>query len=247
MTAPRFDFLTLFPEVIEAGWGSSLLARARENGFIAVRATQIRDFAEDRHRTVDDTPYGGGQGMVLRADVLKRAWQSVRDPALARGLESGQGNDPGAGQVATVLLSPQGRVLSPEIAKTLAQCQQVIWVCGHYEGVDERFIEDVVDLELSIGDYVLTGGELPALVASDVVSRFVPGVVGNPDSVSQDSFEVDGLLKYPQYTKPRDYEGRPVPEILLSGDHVRIARWRRQQMEDRTRRKRPDLIRGRAL
>jgi tRNA (guanine37-N1)-methyltransferase len=219
----RFDFLTLFPEVFPAILGSSLLGKAASKGIVSFAFTQLRDFATDRHRTVDDTPFGGGEGMVLKADVLHAAWSSVHKPG-AR----------------TVFLSPQGRPLTQEIAKELALHEHLILVCGHYEGVDERFIDLCVDEEISIGDYVLTGGELPALVLADCVTRVLPGVVGNDDSVTKDSFE-NGLLKYPQYTRPREFQGKEVPGVLLDGNHALIARWRQGQMEARTARKRPDL------
>jgi tRNA (guanine37-N1)-methyltransferase len=203
---------------------TSLLGKAEKKGLVSYQFTQIRDFAQDKHRTVDDTPFGGGEGMLLKADVLSEAWRSI----------------PKAPKTATILLSPQGEVFNQELAKELATYSQLILVCGHYEGVDERFIDLCVDREVSIGDYVLTGGELPALVMADVITRLIPGVVGNDRSVSQDSLE-NGLLKYPQYTRPRVFEGRTVPEVLLSGDHPAIEKWRQSQMEERTQSKRPDL------
>jgi tRNA (guanine37-N1)-methyltransferase len=206
----------------------SLLGKARERGLVDYRLIQIRDFATDRHRTVDDTPYGGGEGMLLKADVLHAAWLSAL------------GSEPRGPGLRTILLSPQGALFTQGKARELATCSRLVFVCGHYEGVDERFVEHCVDEEISIGDYVLTGGELPALVLADAITRLVPGVVGNEQSITADSLE-NGLLKYPQYTRPRDFQGRSVPEVLLSGDHGEIARWRQGQMEERTRRKRPDL------
>ncbi|MGZ3707577.1 MAG: tRNA (guanosine(37)-N1)-methyltransferase TrmD [Bdellovibrionota bacterium] len=227
-----FRFLTLFPEIFDTVLSSSLLGKARERGLISTQVIQIRDFATDRHRTVDDTPYGGGEGMLLKADVLHAAWKKAlpRKPAAGK-------------KVLTVLLSPQGEVFTQSLAKELAGYSKIVFVCGHYEGVDERFIELCVDREVSIGDYVLTGGELPALVMADAISRLVPGVVGKMASVEKDSLE-GGLLKYPQYTRPREFQGREVPPVLLSGDHKKIARWREEQMIERTRRKRPDLLKG---
>jgi len=187
---------------------------------------QIRDFATDKHRTVDDTPFGGGEGMVMKPDVLRSAWLKAKE----RAGESAR----------TVFVSPQGRLLDQSLARELASSESIIVVCGHYEGVDERFIESCVDDEISIGDYVLTGGELPALVLADAVVRLIPGVVGNERSLSEESLE-NGLLKYPQYTRPRELDGVAVPEVLLSGDHPAIDRWRKSQMEERTKRKRPDL------
>lgn len=191
---------------------------------------QIRDFALDRHRTVDDSPYGGGEGMVLRADVLFSAWRSC---AWTRNRKKKS--------VRTVLLSPQGPCLTQKKAKELAKAHEIILVCGHYEGVDERFIEECVDEELSIGDYVLTGGELAAGVVVDAVSRLIPGVVGNERSITEDSLE-GGLLKYPQYTRPAVFQGRAVPPVLTSGNHAEIAAWRQAQRLERTKKKRPDLL-----
>ncbi len=224
-------FLTLFPELIEPALKASLMGRAVSRGLIQFSVTQIRDFSTDKHRTVDDAPYGGGEGMVLRADVLHAAWSSVD----------------GASQARTVLLSPQGPRLTQSKARELLGYEKLIFVCGHYEGVDERFIELCCDEELSIGDYVLTGGELPALVVADAVTRLVPGVVGNSQSIERDSLEPSPeggglLLKYPQYTKPRQFMGLEVPEVLLSGNHGEIDRWRRTQSLERTRSKRPDLL-----
>ncbi|MFN7685419.1 MAG: tRNA (guanosine(37)-N1)-methyltransferase TrmD [Oligoflexia bacterium] len=224
-------FLTLFPELIEPALKASLMGRAVSRGLIQFSVTQIRDFSTDKHRTVDDAPYGGGEGMVLRADVLHAAWSSVD----------------GASQARTVLLSPQGPRLTQSKARELLGYEKLILVCGHYEGVDERFIELCCDEELSIGDYVLTGGELPALVVADAVTRLVPGVVGNSQSIERDSLEPSPeggglLLKYPQYTKPRQFMGLEVPEVLLSGNHGEIDRWRRTQSLERTRSKRPDLL-----
>ncbi|MCC7440818.1 MAG: tRNA (guanosine(37)-N1)-methyltransferase TrmD [Bdellovibrionales bacterium] len=224
-----FNVLTLFPELFGPFVDGSIMGRARRNGLIGFQAVQIRDFATDRHHTVDDSPFGGGEGMVLRPDVLHSAWTSVDAP-----------DSRAKGEQLTVYLSPQGRALDANLAKRLAGFPRLILVCGHYEGVDERFVESCVDLEVSIGDYVLTGGELPAQVLMDAVSRWVPGVVGKERSVAGDSLE-GGLLKYPQYTKPREYLGRAVPDVLLSGNHAEIARWRQEQRERRTEARRPDL------
>jgi tRNA (guanine37-N1)-methyltransferase len=226
----NFQFLTLFPEVFNAVLSSSLLGKAHQNGVVTFGLTQIRDFSTDKHRTVDDTPYGGGEGMLLKVDVLHAAWKAVQEKLPE-------------GKTRTILMSPQGALLTQEKAKELAQYESLVIVCGHYEGVDERFIDLCVDEELSIGDYVLTGGELPAMVVADAVTRLLPGTVGNEDSISNDSLE-GGLLKYPQYTRPRIFEGQSVPEVLLSGDHGAIEKWRREQVLRRTQEKRPDLIKS---
>ncbi|MEK6704759.1 MAG: tRNA (guanosine(37)-N1)-methyltransferase TrmD [Bdellovibrionota bacterium] len=225
-----FYFLTLFPELLKPVLEVSLLGKAQDKGLVSFNPVQIRDFSKDKHKTVDDTPFGGGEGMVMRADVLYAAWQH------ARALATNEG-----GAVRTVMLSPQGKLLTQDLAKELLNFSSLILVCGHYEGVDERFIETCVDMEISIGDYVLTGGELPALVLADAVCRLIPGVVGNERSLSEESLE-GGLLKYPQYTRPREFNGLTVPDVLLSGDHAKIAAWRKQQMLERTRSKRPDLF-----
>jgi len=231
VAAFHFHILTLFPEAFSEVLASSLLGKARERGLAEFHFTQIRDFAMDKHRSVDDTPYGGGEGMLLRPDVLHAAWKDAEAKTRSDGLRS-----------RTILLSPQGALLTQEKAKRLANdYDRLVLVCGHYEGVDERFIELCVDEELSIGDYILTGGELPAMVLADAVTRLLPGVVGNEDSVANDSLE-GGLLKYPQYTKPRAYEGKDVPEVLFSGNHGAIAKWRREKQVERTKAKRPDLF-----
>lgn len=220
-------FLTLFPEIFEPVLSSSLIGKAQKKGLVTYQTLQIRDFTKDKHRTVDDTPYGGGEGMVLKVDVLYDAWKAA------------VGAD--RSQTRTILMSPQGQLFDQTQAKALLSYKKLIIVCGHYEGVDERFVELCVDQELSIGNYVLTGGELPAMVVADTVTRLIPAVVGNERSLSQDSLE-NGLLKYPQYTRPVEFEGLKVPDILMSGDHGKIAEWRRDQSLERTKRKRPDLL-----
>lgn len=226
----RISVLTLFPEVFRETLGSSLIGKAVKSGLLGVQIIQIRDFATDKHRSVDDTPYGGGEGMLMRADVLYSAWKSVVAEKSAK--------------TKTILLSPQGTPLTQTLAKSwmlpTPQIEHLVLICGHYEGVDERFIELCVDQEISVGDYVCTGGEFPALIIIDVLSRLIPGVVKNPDSVSHDSFE-GGLLKYPQYTKPQTFMDLSVPEVLLSGDHGKIAHWREAESKSRTKKKRPDL------
>lgn len=218
------------------------MGRAHQSGSIETRVVQIRDFSKTKHKTVDDTPYGGGPGMLIKVDVLHQAWKA------ATGFNSKQDMQEslrGSGKRAlTVFLSPQGRVLDQAKAQSLATYDDIFFVCGHYEGVDQRFIDLCVDEELSIGDYVLTGGELPALVATDVVLRYCQGVVGDQESVQADSLSksLGGLLKYPQYTKPALYEGMEVPPVLLSGNHAEIERWRKAQSLKNTQDKRPDLL-----
>jgi tRNA (guanine37-N1)-methyltransferase len=229
----KIHYLTLFPQVIQQGLDHSLIAKAQASGKVSLHFVQIRDFAKDKHKTVDDVVYGGGAGMLIKAPVLVDAWSSVSSFE--------KKNQPVGQRPFTILLSPQGKLLTQEHAKNLVQNHpEIIFVCGHYEGVDERFIDLCVDEELSIGDYVLTGGELPAMVASDVLIRLIPGTVGNEDSVTGDSLE-DGLLKAPQFTRPREFMGHDVPDVLLSGNHQAIADWRKKQSIERTRRKRPDL------
>ncbi len=208
--------------------GASILGRAREAGRLEVAVHDIRDWAEGRHKQADDYPFGGGQGMVLKPEPVVGAIEAVRDRA-----------DTGRGRV--VMMTPQGTPFRQADARRLATLPHLVLVCGRYEGVDERVREGWVDEELSLGDFVLTGGELPALAVIDAVARLTPGVLGNEASHADESFEA-GLLEYPQYTRPREFRGRTVPEVLLSGDHGRIARWRAEQALERTKERRPDLI-----
>jgi tRNA (guanine37-N1)-methyltransferase len=224
----RIDVLTLFPAMFEPYLGASILGRAREAGWLEVAVHDIRDWAEGRHKQADDAPFGGGQGMVLKPEPVVGAIEAVRDRP-----ETGRGR--------VVMMTPQGAPFRQEKARRLAALPHLVLVCGRYEGVDERVREGWVDEELSLGDFVLTGGELPALAVIDAVARLTPGVLGNEASHADESFEA-GLLEYPQYTRPREFRGRTVPEVLLSGDHGRIARWRAEQALERTRQRRPDLI-----
>lgn len=224
----RVDVITLFPEMILQGVSHSLMQRARDTGALDVRIRDLRDHTHDRHRTTDDSPYGGGVGMVMKVEPLDEALSAVR--------ADGAGNAP-----RTVLMSPQGRLLDQSLVQELAREDWLAIVCGHYEGVDERVREHLVDMEVSIGDYVLTGGELPALVLLDVVARYVPGVLGKPESAEEESFQ-GSVLEYPHYTRPEQYRAWAVPDILLSGHHARIAEWRRRQALQRTLQKRPDLL-----
>ncbi len=222
----RFDVLTLFPDMMRAVLEESILGRAVEKGILEFSYTNIRDYAENKHKKVDDYAYGGGTGLVMAPQPIVSAHESI----------------PKQGRSLTVYLSPQGKVLSQQLAKELATYDQLILLCGHYEGVDERAIEEVVDLEVSIGDYVLTGGEIPAMALIDCVARMVDGVLPNSDAYSKDS-HYNGLLEYPQYTRPPEFRGKVVPEILLSGHHANIEQWQRKQSLYRTWKKRPDLLR----
>ena len=228
----RFDVLTLFPEMFGGPLQASLLGRAIDAGLIQVHIHNIRDYAEDRHQVVDDYTYGGGPGMLMKPQPLFKAVEGVT--AL----------DSPAGRV--ILLTPQGRLLNHDVAAELSQEPRLILVCGHYEGVDERVRERLVDDEISIGDYVLSGGELPAMVVIEAVARRLPGVLGSEASLAEES-HAQGLLEYPQYTRPAEFRGWTVPEVLLSGHHAQIAEWRRRQSVLRTARRRPDLLARAAL
>jgi tRNA (guanine37-N1)-methyltransferase len=226
--AQRFDVITLFPEALASILESSILGRARREGRIEVVPTNLRDFAINKRGSVDDKPFGGGPGMVIRPEPAFHAVEHVK------------GLDPRPGPV--VLLTPQGRRLTQEGVRALAHHERLILVCGHYEGFDER-IRTLADLELSIGDYVLTGGELPGLVVIDAVTRLVPGALGAEEGTREESFcAPDGGLEYPQYTRPRVFRGMAVPEVLVSGDHAAIAKWRAEQAKARTRERRGDLL-----
>ena len=219
----RIDVLTLFPEVFPGPLGSSVDGRALRSGIVKFNAVNIRDFAKDERGTVDERPYGGGPGMLMNPVVLTEAVESVKTPGAV-----------------VVLTSPRGEVLSHALAQELAQSDHLIIVAGHYEGVDERMIEEVVDREISIGDYILSNGNLAAMVIADSVIRLLPGALGDGESAEQDSFG-DGLLEYPQYTRPPVFRNREVPEVLLSGNHGKIAEYRRRMSERLTRERRPDL------
>jgi tRNA (guanine37-N1)-methyltransferase len=220
----RFDLLTLHPSMCEGPLGQSILGRARQAGLIDVRVHDLRDWTEDKHRTADDTPYGGGAGMVMRVDVVDRGIEEVRIP-----------------NSRVLLMDPTGKPFSQADAARLAAFDQVVLICGHYEGIDARVRENLVDETVSIGDFVLTGGELPAMVVTDAVARLLPDVLGNNASSIKESF-ADGLLEAPQYTRPREYKGMEVPEILLSGHHAKIETWRKETSKALTEQVRPDLI-----
>lgn len=219
--------LTLFPEMIEACISTSITGRAINNGYISMTSVNIRDYSTDRHKHVDDYPYGGGAGMVMQAEPIYRACEDIKMRTKKK--------------PRIIYMTPQGRVFDQSIAKELAGEEELVFLCGHYEGIDERAIELEVTDCLSIGDYVLTGGELAALVVIDAVSRMVPGVLSNEESGISESFE-NNLLEYPQYTRPEEFMGMKVPEILLSGHHANIEKWRRQQSLLRTAESRPDLL-----
>ncbi|MCB2190853.1 MAG: tRNA (guanosine(37)-N1)-methyltransferase TrmD [Deltaproteobacteria bacterium] len=220
-----FDILTLLPEVCKAYLKASILGRAQKAGHIQVRLTNIRDFAFDRHRTVDDAPYGGGNGMVMKVEPLVAALESL----------------PGKPRPRIVLMAPQGRPFSQQMAAELAGLERLVIICGRYEGIDERVRKLAVDQEISLGDFVLSGGELPALAVVDAVSRLIPGVLGGECSAAADSFS-DGILEHPHYTRPPEFRGLTVPEVLTSGNHAAIERWRRKESLRRTLRKRPELL-----
>jgi tRNA (guanine37-N1)-methyltransferase len=221
----RIDILTLFPEFFDSPLHQSMLRRAQTLGKVSFRVLNLRDYAHDRHKVADDRPFGGGPGMVMKPEPLVTAIRRLRE------------EDP---DLRVIFLAPSGRLLDQGMAVELAEAPSLLLICGHYEGVDER-VRRFIDLEISIGDFVLTGGEIPALVVVDAVTRLIPGVLGNEAATEEESFQT-GLLEYPHYTRPRDFEGLTVPEVLLSGDHARIARWRRQQALRVTLTLRPDLL-----
>ena len=220
----KFDVLTLFPEMFEAV-KQSILGKAIEKGLININLVNIRDFSKNKHKKVDDTPYGGGAGMVIRPDVVYDAYKSVYDE-----------------DAKVVYLTPQGKTLNQKMVENLSKEKHLILLCGHYEGIDQRVIDKIVDEEISIGDYVLTGGEIPAMVLIDSVSRYTEGVLSQ-ESIKEESFS-DGLLEYPQYTRPEIFEGEKVPEVLLSGHHGNIDNWRKEQSLKITKQKRPDLLKN---
>lgn len=218
----KFDVLTLFPEMFEP-LKQSIIKRATESEIISVNLVNIRDFSENKHNKVDDTPYGGGAGMLMKPDVVDRAYESVKSE-----------------KSKVIYLSPQGKTLNQKIVKDLSQEEHLILLCGHYEGIDQRVIDKIVDEEISIGDYVLTGGEIPAMVLIDSVSRYVDGVISN-ESTDEESFS-NGCLEYPQYTRPEVFDGMKVPDVLISGHHENIRKWRRLKSLENTFRKRPDML-----
>ncbi len=225
----NFEVLTLFPGLLEGPLNESILKRGREKGLLNVTVRNIRDFTEDKHKTADDSPYGGGAGMVLKPEPIFRAFEAVT------------AEHPGE-KLRSILLSPQGRLFDQKKAEQLSEeTRRIVLLCGHYEAIDERVVDALIDEELSIGDYVLTGGELAALVVIDAVARLLPGVLGDEESSYRDSFG-EGLLDHPHYTRPAEFRGRKVPEVLLSGNHSEIEKWRRRESLRATLLKRPDLL-----
>jgi len=222
----RFDILSIFPEMFEFPLNCSILKRAREKRLVEIHLHNIRDYAEDKHKMTDDAPYGGGGGMVMKVEPIDRALASIVQERE---------------DVLTVLLTPQGETFNQKMAEEMSLCSRIVLICGHYEGVDERVRDHLVDKEVSMGDYILTGGELSAMMMVDAISRLVPGVLGNYESASSDSFSM-GLLEYPHYTRPSDYRGWLVPEVLFSGNHREIQAWRRKESLRRTYLRRPDLL-----
>lgn len=236
----NFHILTLFPDMVMSGLNSSIIGRAVAKGLLQIEAVNIRDYAFNKHQSVDDYPYGGGAGMLMQAEPVYLAYESVAERIQSRRNEAA-GEGGAKGPLRVVYLSPQGDVFTQQMAEELAQEEDLVLLCGHYEGIDERVLEEIVTDYVSIGDYVLTGGELPAMVMVDTISRLVPGVLHNDVSAEFESFQ-DNLLEYPQYSRPEEWHGKKVPEVLLSGHHANIEKWRREQSILRTRERRPDLL-----
>jgi tRNA (guanine37-N1)-methyltransferase len=226
----RIDILTLFPQMFEVPFSFGIFKRAVDSGLVSLNLHNIRDYTYDKHHTADDYPYGGGAGMVLKPEPIFEAVEAIREGITGE-----------AGELPVILLTPQGRPFSQSIALELSRNRHMVFICGHYEGVDERVCEHLATDEISIGDYVLTGGEIPAMVVIDAVVRLLPGVLGSEESPQEDS-HAGGLLEYPQYTRPAEYRGWAVPDVLLSGNHAQIARWRREQIIRRTMERRPELL-----
>lgn len=225
----RFDVMTLFPDMVDRILGESIIGRARSAGIIDVRCHNIRDYSTDKHRKTDDTPYGGGMGMVMTCQPIYDCFSHIKEQI------------PTENTVRVIYVSPKGRVFNHEIAKELSQYDNLVFLCGHYEGVDQRVIDEIVDEDISIGDYVLTGGELPACIIIDAVSRLKEGVLADAECYEKESV-ASGILEYPQYTKPRVFMGREVPEVLLMGDHAKIDRWRLEEAVRITRERRPEFL-----
>ncbi len=223
----RIDILTLFPDMCESVYTESIVGRSIAKGLLEIHSHNIRDYSDNKHNNVDDTPYGGGMGMIMQAQPIYGCFKALCEELGAR--------------PHLIYMSPQGKVLTQQRVKELSKLPNIALLCGHYEGVDERVIEKIVDEEISIGDYVLTGGELPALVLSDCIARMIPGVLASDEAMENES-HYSGLLEYPQYTKPAVWKGMEVPEVLLSGHHANIEKWRKEQSLKRTKERRPDLL-----
>lgn len=223
----KIELLTIFPEMFESFLSASIIGRAREAGLLDIHATDIRPYSQNKHKNTDDYPFGGGAGMLMLAQPIADAMKAVTRPPF---------------QGKRIYMSPRGVPLTQALAQQLSQEERLVILCGHYEGVDQRVLDKYIDMEISVGDYVLTGGETAAMVLIDCVSRLVPGVLGSAESAGDESFSNDGLLEYPQYTRPRVFEDMKVPEVLLNGDHKKISQWRREQALLATARMRPDLL-----
>lgn len=223
----KIELLTIFPEMFDSFLNASIIGRAREAGLLDIHATDIRPYSQNKHKNTDDYPFGGGAGMLMLAQPIADAMKAVTRPPF---------------QGKRIYMSPRGVPLTQALAQQLSQEEQLVILCGHYEGVDQRVLDKYIDMEISVGDYVLTGGETAAMVLIDCVSRLVPGVLGSAESAGDESFSNDGLLEYPQYTRPRVFEDMEVPEVLLNGDHKKISQWRREQALLATARMRPDLL-----
>lgn len=223
----KYYILTLFPEMVEQGLSTSIIGRAVENELITIQAVNIRDYAQNKHKKVDDYPYGGGAGLVMQAEPVYLAFRALEESGIKK--------------PRVLYMTPQGKPFTQKMAEELSKEEELVFLCGHYEGIDERVLEEIVTDQVSIGDYVLTGGELPAMVMIDAISRLVPGVLNNDVSAEVESFH-DNLLEYPQYSRPEIWNGKRVPEILLSGHHANVEKWRREQSIKRTLERRPDLL-----
>ena len=229
----RFDIMTLFPDLVGTVLGESIIGRAQNSGHISVNTYNIRDYSEDKHRRVDDTPYGGGKGMLMAAPPIYNCYSAVTERIKSEEKENFNQR--------VIYMSPKGKVLNQEMAKRLSEYDGLIILCGHYEGVDHRIVEEIIDEEISIGDYVLTGGEIPACILVDSVSRLVPGVLAAPECYEEESISC-GMLEYPQYTRPYEFHGKKVPDVLISGHHANIEKWRRETALEMTKELRPDLL-----
>ena len=233
----QIDILTLFPKMFKGPFDESIVKRAQEKGLVKIKIHNLRNWATNKHGTVDDRPYGGGAGMIMRVDAIERAILKIKNhlPAIAT-LKALQ-----AGKSKIILLTPQGKVFNQKTAKKLSKHDHLILICGHYEGIDERVRENLVDEEISIGDYILTGGELPAMIVTDAIVRLIPNVLKKPEAIKEESFSKN-LLEFPQYTRPADFKNWKVPKVLLSGDHKKIEKWRKKKALEKTKKRRPDLL-----